>query len=316
MGFQDYADFCVLLEQVSSQIDRRLSGDTLFGKLSWVFIELFGEGNFQEFLEEHKRVPVVIFSGVFPNGFIPMPVFVPTISEITAQSEKEYEELKSLKKLLYVELDRLKDLFTATKQEFKKSASAVFSKSGQRIHVSISRLDGTALKGMIFSTSESKFATDLWFFMRVKNEFLKKYDLEKILHYMFESGLGAKKSSGKGHFLVKKISDTQVLEPEGKENAFLSLSRWIPSQTDPSNGYFKIYSKRPRIGGIFSEMGIFQKKPILMIEEGSWFYVNELKPYFGKTVESIQLPIYGLNENLVQSCYCLPLYFSAPPEGD
>ncbi|MCX7998826.1 MAG: hypothetical protein N3A69_07725 [Leptospiraceae bacterium] len=316
MSFEGYIDYEINLEEISSSINTRISGDTLFGKFCWVYREFYGEYKLIELLEEHKFSPILIFSGIFPKDYVPMPVYIPALSEFSAVKDIDYDLFKAIKKERYLRFKDLEAIFNARVDLEEMQKNIIRPKEIHRIQVSISRNTGTALEEFIFTTTETIFGTDLWVFLRVRKDFLNEKQLNQLLKTMFETGVGAKKSSGKGMYRIKEFCETTKLVPKEKKNAFVSLNRWIPRKDDPTKGYYRIYSKRSKIGGIYSDVGIFQKLPLLMIEEGSWFFTDKIKPYFGRIIEKVDLPIYELKENIIQSCYCLPIYFWIPNEVD
>lgn len=316
MGFDGYVDYKVILEEVSSSVERKISGDTLFGKFSWVFREFYGNEKLTSLLNEHCIEPIIIFSGIFPKEYLPMPLYLPALSEFQADEENDYDTFKRIKKEKYVNIRHLNNLLSKNGELAEILNKSVEPSSFYRVQVAISRKSGSALEGMIYTTTEVRYGMDLWVFIRLREGFFKNEEISEIINVMFETGIGAKKSSGKGIYRVKGFEKTDLLTPKGNENAFLSLNRWVPREKDPSDGFYRIYSKRARLGGTYSEAGFFQKHPILMIEEGSIFFLKEPKPYYGRVIQNVQLPIYEIKENIVQSCYCLPFYLNISSEGD
>lgn len=314
--FERYRDFVALLKQKTGILQQSISGDTLFGKFAWSLIELYGKEILISVLEKHIKEPVIVFSGLFPKDWIPAPVFS-FFSESLASSA-DYRTIKEAKKLKFIPINKLNDFLhgpepSELKEIVRMADDLVYF--DETMHVSLSRLDGTAIEGKLFSQSEYWFKGEIWLFIRVEESFAKEFELREVLNYMFLTGIGAKKSTGKGCFELIELKETDLLMPEDSHNAFLSLNRWVPNRNDPSEGFYRIYAKNARLGGNFSVAGIFQKKPILMIEEGSWFYTDKQRPWFGKAIERVQLNEAVIEENVIQSTYCLPLYFKADRVG-
>ncbi|MCX7998864.1 MAG: RAMP superfamily CRISPR-associated protein, partial [Leptospiraceae bacterium] len=239
MIFKGYIDYEIILEEISSSINPRISGDTLFGKFCWIYREIYGEDRLRELLREHINNPILIFSGIFPKDYVPMPVYIPTLSEFSAIEYIDYDLHKTLKKEMYLRFDDLEAIFNSRVDLKKVQRNSIRLREIHRIQVSISRNTGTAIEGSLYTTKETRFGTDLWVFLRIRKDFLDEKELNQILKIMFETGIGAKKSSGKGMYRIKEFCKTTRLVPNENKNAFVSLNRWIPSKDDPNKGYYR-----------------------------------------------------------------------------
>nr|WP_051273735.1 hypothetical protein [Desulfotruncus alcoholivorax] len=102
------------------------------------------------------------------------------------------------------------------------------------------------------------------------------------------TGLGKRKSTGKGSFDVTGIDKCNLFEAIDNPNAFLSLSNFVPAPGDPTEGNYRVMVKYGKLGEEFALSKHPFKHPLLMIQAGSVFRVQGMvRAYYGYMIEDI-----------------------------
>jgi CRISPR-associated protein Csm4 len=110
----------------------------------------------------------------------------------------------------------------------------------------------------------------------LKTNYFSSDDLERIFEYVAEEGFGKDKSTGKGYFTFEIKEGIDLLETQ-EPNAFMTLSSFIPTEQDPTIGYYRILHKYGKLGGLYAKgshdvVGNPFKRPLIMFSPGSTFY--------------------------------------------
>jgi len=98
------------------------------------------------------------------------------------------------------------------------------------LHNQIDRVRGSTVEGLLFYESETSFATDagLWALLRAeKNEFEQL--IHPALRYLADTGLGANRTTGKGHFRIEVSETTPVLPVANLAGQHMLLSYYLPA---------------------------------------------------------------------------------------
>lgn len=95
-------------------------------------------------------------------------------------------------------------------------------------HNHIDRMGGSTAEGLLFYREETFFQpnTGLWAVLKAKEEDVTKY-IRPALYYLSDTGLGADRTSGKGHFAIRVESFDLPFQPS-KEEVMLILSHYLP----------------------------------------------------------------------------------------
>lgn len=103
---------------------------------------------------------------------------------------------------------------------------------------SVDRVAGATVEGLLFQQSETFYdrqRAGLWFAVWADDELWP--DLQAALRFMQDTGLGGKRSVGKGHFTFSAPEEWQSHFPApARRQRFLSLSHYIPAapgETEP-----------------------------------------------------------------------------------
>jgi CRISPR-associated protein Csm4 len=289
-----YGKLRLLLEFETPYVTPLLA-DTLFGEFCWVYRWLKGEGKLRELLSEEKPVG---FSDLLPKGKLPFPKFPHEPFYFSPQSSKDYENLKKLKKKRFLkkevvvecmkEASSFKEFLSCVKERLLKEEKEEKKKENEfevltSIHVAINRITGTAYEGKLYHLKEN-FLREGEIYVVYNTELLAKEDIEEVFKILGLTGIGAKKSSGKGKFKVK-VFDWDVPEPKSKE-WFISLSTGLPEAEEVREYYADFFTKFPRHGREVASPKIF-KKPVILSAPGSVFRAKEPLQLYGKLKEGV-----------------------------
>jgi CRISPR-associated protein Csm4 len=278
--------------------------DTIFGHLCWVAERHDGFMNFSGaagLIDLHRGgKPPLILSDAFPAGFLPAPADLKEFFDRRMKGELDtdkYSLLKKVKGIEYVNLDQFHRYQKGELFELGEGDDPIIS--AFTLHNQINRLTNTTREeGSLFELEErfvrgGKFSI----YARIREGF--EEDTNRLFELFAAGGFGRKKSSGKGAFKVLDIKEFDDLDGVGQPESYLSLSHFVPAQSDPTEGTYKVMVKYGKMGEEKSCGGNPFKKPLLMIRPGAVFRTHNFRPYYGRMVENI---VY-FNSEVVQYCF-------------
>lgn len=234
-----------------------LQSDTIFGHICWAVRYLRWEqedrlSNFLKNYEELEHPPLLVSNG-FPKGFLPKPVLVPVkqkiIDELYGLEDRINSsfKIKTIKGADIIPKSRFSDLqkeritpeslFRKTKdcyEEIEEQNDKSHSVIAQ--HNTIDRMKGRVKDGGLYSQEETFFdeahgAYEVY----LKTNYFATEDLKRIFTFISEGGFGRDKSTGKGHFSFNLCNGMDLPE-SSSPNAFMTLSSYIPTENDPTEG--------------------------------------------------------------------------------
>ncbi len=154
-------------------------------------------------------------------------------------------------------------------------------------HNQIDRVAGATVEGRLFLIQETLFSrglAGLWFALRTNELDL----VRSALRYLEDTGIGGKRTVGKGHFAIVDIEETRLPEAEDGFNAFVSLSRYLPAEGEYDFGQrplsYVLVPLRPKHEAKLTGQGHRTYKGLLRVfEPGSIFpSPAQKKPYYGR----------------------------------
>lgn len=98
------------------------------------------------------------------------------------------------------------------------------------LHNQIDRVRGSTVEGLLFYQSETSFApgVGLWALLRAE-----KAEFEQLIHpalrYLADTGFGANRTTGKGHFRVEVLETVPALPVPKSVGRQMLLSRYLPA---------------------------------------------------------------------------------------
>jgi len=277
---------------LSGRLGTPLIGDTLFGHVAWGIARREGEPALQSFLASVKKEAAFVISSAFPEGHIPVPILAP--HEKTTSNVEEYNKIKKRKKVRYIPFD----LFSAPCKIngdtiIKASETQKYAEyKRQVLHNSVDRFgSGTLDEVGLFKGTEYWYSSDLTNKHRQAKMdvyIASGFDaarIKTILGYAFESGYGARASTGAGNIRLLSLSEVDM--PKSGKRA-MALGPFVPSKNNtPENLRADIFVRLGKLGyELGSKMNPF-KKPLLMYAEGSSFDKPGNASIIGSLVEGI-----------------------------
>lgn len=293
---KDYREYTIEIT-VKSPLITSFQSDTLFGHICWAirFLKWKEENKLDDFLSryDNQKPPPLLISNGFPKSYLPIPIIPPvTQKELEDIIGKENRIEKSFR------IKTIKRINLITKESFKLlqqqaiTPSKLFrvlderyedimrlEKGGESIlvqHNTINRLKGKVEAGLYFQ-DETFFNEDgNSFEIYLVTDYFTLEDLDRIFKYVSIEGFGRNKSTGKGHFTFE-IKEGMDIPNSPKPNAFITLSSYIPSENDPTRGYYSVIHKFGKLGGLYAK-GIPEvygnpfKIPVIMFSAGSIFF--------------------------------------------
>lgn len=291
-----------------------LQSDTFFGAFCWSYLYRYGEKALNELLHHYKTgSPDIIFSNAFPRGRLPMPIGAGGFKEkkeILSTKQERYKKYiinKKKEHLKTITLDEFNQVINGVEPSF--SGSIITEEKTVSWRNMVSReaytVESIGGEGSLFEVEEtySRGGYDIYIYST-----LERNVLECTLKEMFQTGIGAQRSVGKGAFKITeelKIADDFVI-PE-KPNGFVALSNFVPQKQEPTEGYYRMLLKYPKVSYISDEVDSPFKKPLLFMEAGSVFYDQPVKPFYGSCIERVALKGGNISDEIVIGAYTVAI---------
>ncbi len=197
--------------------------------------------------------------------------------------------------------------------EFREQIKNATPQRTSIYHAKINRLTSIAIDGGLFTTDETFHGNgDFEIYCKSDDDFSEE-TLRTCLEYINLSGYGRRSSAGKGRlYCALESYDDEVIFSSA--NAFMTLSNYIPRATDPTDGFYRLFTKYGKLGGHFASSPLIAgnnpmpfKYPLLMFEAGSVFLAeNQGAPFYGRIVNSV----HGIRKPSIFQCgiaYPLPI---------
>jgi CRISPR-associated protein Csm4 len=280
--------------------------DTVFGSLCWIIAWRYGEEALTNFLQEYKsHNPVFVLSDGMPGDLLPAPSHLPYMLTKT-ENREDYEKGKKLKKVFWISAEKFESVRRGHIQDDIFEDDKPF-KNFTSLHSSISRVTGTTGdEGSLFELQEyalEKSLHTISLYLKIRDDWVEKvFSLFNDLSLM---GYGKKKSVGKGSFkIIGGLERFVTFESLEDSNGFVSLSNFVPSVNDPTEGYYKTMVKYGKLGGEFTFSENPFKKPLMMLIAGAVFKVNgTVRPFYGRMIEGLS----SIKPEVVHYGYAFPV---------
>lgn len=271
-----------------------LQSDTFFGAFCWSYRYLYGEDALEKLLQKSVyEKPQIIFSNACPKDYLPLPMGIYDTERknfntvLMAEAKKIYQENKKYKKCTLVHKDAFKKIQNGIREGYLQFLADEQMVQAESIHNMVGRADGTVGSaegsGSLFVRNE--FYTDGYksFDVYILSE-LDKNKICEVLLLMCELGIGAGKSSGKGHFEFVAINEETELRNCQNANGYMAISNFIPAADDPSDGWYKTFVKYGKLDREYAAGNFPFKKPLLYIQSGAVFKTSYPEPWYGSCI--------------------------------
>lgn len=294
-----------------------LQSDTFFGAFCWSYLYECGEDALNRLIHNYKkREPEIIFSNAFPKNRLPVPTGMVSswkdnnILDTKQERYQKYIASKEQKQSATVPLELFNKIINGgSNDEYTLAESASEPKTdismGWRNMVcrqtdTVENIDGAS---SLFETEQ--YFTNGAFDVYIYSKFDKTL-LETVLKKMFQYGIGAQRSVGKGAFKMEggiEVFDGIQYPPEA--DAFIAFSNFIPNKDDPTDGYYKAFVKYPKVSVTDRPGDSPFKKPLIFLKAGSVFRTCNIKRFYGSCIENIALKEGVVSEKIVIGAYTI-----------
>lgn len=294
---KEYENYTIDIS-LKSPIVTQFQSDTIFGHICWAirFLQWGIPDKLHDFLNayDNGQPPPLLVSNGFPKGYLPKPLIPPITQqelEDVIGTENRISDSFKVKTIKNTAIISKGDFFQLQKGKitplelfkmmFERHQVIVDeSRKFQAMvvqHNTVNRIEGKVKTGL-YSQEEVFYDEDSGKFeIYLRTNYFGIDDLQRIFGYIKEQGFGRDKSTGKGYFDIDEIKVGIDLPQCEKPNAFMTLSSYIPTENDPTNGYYGMLLKYGKLGGLYAK-GVPEvgrnpfKKPLIMFSVGSTFY--------------------------------------------
>lgn len=243
--------------------------DTLFGALCWELVHSAGEDALSRLLGRFRQgPPPFLLSDAFPGDLLPRPLCAIPEADAGAVAEaNEWHPARWLTRAQFVAVREGQSYALPLPRQH-------WWLTLRPTHASIPR-DGA--DPVPFSTEEYTWLPEvpqeerfLSLYIRAEEEWLER--LAVLLRSLGRSGFGKRRAIGRGAFELLGPAETcDWLEPLPFENAFVSLSHFVPDESDPTDGWWNTLVKYPRLGSARAADSMPFKGRLVMLQPGSCF---------------------------------------------
>jgi CRISPR-associated protein Csm4 len=315
-------DFTVHIE-LKGPFITEFQSDTVFGHICWAIRYLYGDDKLTKFLaayDDTKLPPLLVSNGI-PEGYLPKPILPPVtqddLNDLVKRDNRVADSyrIKVLKRLPFIPRDLFEhlqrrewtplDLFRALNDRYPTTVDEEYA--GVTIpvqHNTVNRVTNRVETGL-YTQEETFYPTgggklDIF----IRTPFFKTEELDAIFTVIGKGGFGKKKSTGKGHFEFT-ITPGSDLPQSPKPNGFVTLSSFIPTRNDPTDGWYAVLQKFGKLGGEFASSVTPFKVPLLMFAAGSTFRDPE---FFNESIYGSLLPnVHRDDKRIRHYAYAFPL---------
>lgn len=233
--------------------------DSLFGALCWELARTAGEPALSGVLQRFRQgPPPFLLSDAFPADLMPRPL-------CAYPDEWEHALLIT------------RDQFTAVRHGQPCAMELPRQRWFTTLRMTRSFVPRHGGDPVPFEREEYTWQADVpesdrYFsvYARAEEEWLER--LAVLFRSLGRSGYGRNSSTGRGAFeLLGKAELCDWLEPLPFENAFVSLSHFVPDESDPADGWWQTLVKYPRLGSERAASSSPYKGRLVMLRPGSCF---------------------------------------------
>jgi len=233
--------------------------DTLFGALCWELARTAGDAALRGVLQNFsKGPPPFLLSDAFPADLLPRPL---------CAAAPEWQGAQWI----------TREQFVAVRQGQSGPPELPRQQWWQVLRSTRAAMPRDGGDPVPFSTEEYTWRAEvpeaeryLSIYVRADEEWQAR--LGALLRSLGRSGFGKRASTGRGAFEVLGPAEPcDWLEPLPFEDAFVSLSHFVPDDKDPADGLWETLMKYPRLGSERSASLSPFKGRLVMLRPGSCF---------------------------------------------
>jgi CRISPR-associated protein Csm4 len=247
----------------ASRFGTPMTADSLFGALCWEVVNRQGQPELLKMLERFRKGdPPFMLSNAFPGDLLPRPLVLAAKSTGAKSDGKSnwitHEEFMAVRE---------------GRGEVRAPEHPEPLREVRELH---------SLGGRVFETQDWTWSPE-WakdgpgyfsVYARVSPEWVEP--LRKLLQSVGAYGFGKRRGTGRGQFTVDVAPEAcPWLEPMPFESGFVSLSNFVPQETDPARGRWSVLVKYPKYSAGAHANGATKGNPLkgrlLQLEAGSCF---------------------------------------------
>jgi CRISPR-associated protein Csm4 len=235
-----------------SRFGTPLLADSLFGALCWEVVHRQGEPELLKMLERFRKGdPPFILSNAFPGDLLPRPLVLP---------EAPGEKCAWVTNEQFIAIREGRASFQP--HEHPEALSEI-----RELHASGNKIFET--QDWTWSPEWAKDGPGYFsIYARVAPEWVQP--LKSLLQSVGATGFGKRRGTGRGQFTMDAAPEAcPWLDPMPFESGFVSLSNFVPQETDPARGRWSIRVKYPKFGAGVTQTSL--KGRLLQLEAGSCF---------------------------------------------
>jgi len=265
-----------------------VQADTLWGHFCWLTKWREDEAALKTFIHAFEDDPPFILSDGFPGDLLPAPAHLPALA-LAMGERQQFAERKKLKNIEWLTPGE----FAAVQQGKPLTNYDIIRKgfkTSTTLHSSINRYTGTTGdEGSLFEIESTVLEQEHQYvsvYLRIKDDWVSK--VTNLLQDLTSMGYGKKRSVGMGVFEVGEPEIFAKFENIVGANGFMALSNFVPANTDPINGNYRMHVKYGKLGGDYAFGGKPFKRPLMMIKAGSVFKTDDHPhDYYGRMIEGV-----------------------------
>lgn len=252
-------------------------GDTFFSAFIIEWIRLFSVAQIDEIIEEVNENKI-LFSDFQPYQGDVLYLTKPLLEQRI--KIKEPNQIKEEKKINFLSIDQLIDL-VRNQNPKTLTKEPEFSRDDKR--VCLNKMDSQ--KPEPFFLTSQRLSENSGFYLMVELPKKRIDAFDQVIESLGETGIGGKRSSGFGKFIIEKVTDLSndlLSDSEGKlkkiwgkkTNLYLNLAPLLPLKEEIDKVKKGTYRLIQRRGFVYSDNYASQalkRKQVTMIEGGSCF---------------------------------------------
>jgi len=265
---------------------------------------LHGEDKLQDFLKLYDAgTPPLLVSNGFPGEFLPQPITAPPAIDKSLTSDVQRDKFRQHKKVRGNKWLTVDEFARVLSGEIVKPLAETRAVEEKRITLKnqLNRLTCTTDEEHPLYNFEEHYCPKITIYLKVSDDFTDIAN--QLFQYVANTGYGKRKTIGYGQIESMSFETFNGFKQPQKANGFVTLSNFVPSASDPTQGSWNVIVKYGKMGEEWASEDHAFKKPLLMLEAGSTFYDMPCRDYYGCLVKDLN-PIY---KQAVQYAFALPV---------
>lgn len=260
-----------------------IKGDMLFGMFCRALEGVFGQERLRRCLDGYVvNRPFIVFSDVFPSGYLPKPCLPSPYYNTLEEGEDNAAKRKEIKRKIWI---RAENINLPTLEMAKRFVEVPFLKNFLKTSNAVDPLTGHVSGGKYSAYTREQFFYQglLDLYILIDENRITPNEVAEILAAIGQHGFGKKASSGSGKFLLSGAAE-EIPAFGHRHNGFMSLAPSVPPAgvLPPENCFYKIFVRFGRHGSGMGGLPFAApfKNPVVMMDTGAAFIMADSNPAF------------------------------------